>query len=121
MNSSGPAFVSDEGFNRNIVRGVLSRDPDIDIVRVQEVGLSRATDPAILEWAAREGRIVLTHDENTMLGDANARLIAGLPMPGVVVVHQDMTTGQAIQGLLEMIGMSFPGEWENQIRYVERR
>ena len=121
MNSSAPLFIADEGFNRDIVQGVLSRDPAIVIVRVQDVGLSRATDPAILEWAAQEGRIVLTHDENSMLGDANARLTAGSSMPGVVVVHQDMPTGRAIEGLLEMIGTSLEGEWENQIRFVGRR
>ncbi len=121
MNSRVPLYIADEGFNRDIVHGVLSRDPTIAIVRVQDVGLSGATDPAILEWAAHEGHIVLTHDENTMLGDANTRLIANLPMPGVVVVHQDMPTGRAIEGLLEMIGASLEGEWENRIRFIERR
>ena len=113
--------MADEGFNRNIVRGLLSRDPTAAIVRVQEVGLSGASDPDVLDWAAQEGRIILTHDENSMLRDANARLIQGLPMPGVVLVHQETPTNAAIQGLLEMIGASLEGEWENQIRYVERR
>ena len=116
-----PRFVADEGFKRPIVRGVLARDPDIPVVLVQDVGLTGASDPDILEWAAREGRIVLTHDEDTMTRDANARLVAGLPMPGVVVVHWNTPTGQAIEGLLEMIGASLEGEWENQIRYVGRR
>ena len=83
--------------------------------------MSGASDPAILEWAAREGRIVLTHDTSTMTRDASARITDGLPMPGVVVVHWTTQTGQAIEGLLEMIGASLEGEWENQIRYVERR
>jgi hypothetical protein len=42
-------------------------------------------------------------------------------MPGLVVVHQDTPEGRAIAGLLEMIGASLEGEWENQIRFVERR
>ena len=116
-----PHFIADEGFKRDIVRGIISRDPAVAIVRVQDVGLSGATDPAILEWAAQEGRVVLTHDRRTMTRDANTRLMAGLPMPGVVVVHWTMPIGRAIEGLLEMIGASLEGEWENQIRYVERR
>ncbi len=116
-----PRFIADEGFNRDIVRGVLARNRTVTIVRVQDVGLSRATDPDILEWTAQEGRIVLTHDKRTMTRDTNVRLVAGLPMPGVVVVHQDIPTGRAINGLLELIGTSLEGEWENQIRYVERR
>ncbi len=114
-------FIADEGFKRDIVRGILLRNPDVDIVRVQDVGLSGATDPAILEWAAREGRIVFTHDKRTMTRDANARLISELRMPGVVVVHWTTPTGRAVEALLKMIGASLEDEWENQIRYVEMR
>lgn len=121
MSNVGLLFVADEGFNRNILRGVLSHDPTIAIVRVQDVGMSGAPDPEILEWAAQEGRIVLTHDKRTMRADAIARLIAGLPMPGVIVVHQDTPEGRAIEGLLMMIGTTLESEWENQIRFIERR
>jgi predicted nuclease of predicted toxin-antitoxin system len=55
-------LAADENFNADIVRGLLRRLPDLDIVRVQDAGLSGADDTAVLEWAAREGRIVLTHD-----------------------------------------------------------
>ena len=120
MNSPALLFLADEGFNRDIVRGVIARDPAIIIERVQEVGLSGASDPDVLEWAAQSRRVVLTHDENTMLADANSRLFSGLRMPGIVVVHQDMPTGRAIEGLLVLIGASLEGEWENQIRYVLR-
>ena len=59
-------FAADENFNNNIVRGLLRRNPDLDIVRVQDVGLSNADDATILEWAAQEGRILLTHDVSTV-------------------------------------------------------
>lgn len=108
-----PQFIADEGFRRSIVRGLHTGRPDIDLVLVQDVGLKQAPDPTILEWAAREDRVVLTHDKRTMTRDANARLSAGLPVPGVVVVHWNMSIGRAIEGLLEMIGASLEGEWEN--------
>ena len=114
-------FIADEGFRRSIVRGLHTRHLFIDFVLVQDVGLTQATDQDILEWAAQQGRIVLTHDKRTMTRDAYARLRVGLPMPGVVVVHWTTPTGRAIEGLLEMIGASLEGEWENQIRYVEMR
>jgi Domain of unknown function (DUF5615) len=47
-------FVIDEDFDNDILRGVLRRMPTLDIVRVQDVGLSGAEDPVILEWAAQE-------------------------------------------------------------------
>ena len=106
MDESTTAFVADEGFNRGKVRGIQSRKPGVSILRAQEVELSGAADPDILEWAAQSGRVVLTHDKSTMRADAIVRLNAGLPMPGVVAVHQDTPTGMGVQGLLEMIGGS---------------
>jgi predicted nuclease of predicted toxin-antitoxin system len=67
-------LVSDENFNNDIVRGLLRRNPVLDIVRVQDVGLRGADDPDILEWAANENRVVLTHDAATMAGFAYDRV-----------------------------------------------
>jgi predicted nuclease of predicted toxin-antitoxin system len=55
-------FLADEDFDRAIVRGVLRLRPNIDIVRVQDVGLRTKQDPIVLSWAAEQGRILLTHD-----------------------------------------------------------
>ena len=51
-------FAADENFNGDIVRGLLRRNPKLDIVRVQDVGLSGADDPSVLQWAADQGRII---------------------------------------------------------------
>ena len=59
-------LVSDENFDGDILRGLYRRRPDLDVVRVQDVGLNATSDPDILEWAAVEGRILLTHDRDTM-------------------------------------------------------
>jgi len=59
-------LAADENFNYDIVRGVLRRNPEVDIVRIQDVALSGTDDPTVLEWAAREGRFLLTHDVATM-------------------------------------------------------
>ena len=45
-------FLADEDLTRAIVRGVLRTRPDIDIVRVQDVGLRTEKDPVVLDWAA---------------------------------------------------------------------
>ena len=44
-------FLADENFNNQIVRGILRRNSNVDIVRVQDVGLAEADDPTVLEWA----------------------------------------------------------------------
>jgi hypothetical protein len=45
-------LLADENFNCDIVRGLLLRDSPLDIVRVQDLGLTGAPDPEILTWAA---------------------------------------------------------------------
>jgi GAF domain-containing protein len=73
----------DEDFNGDIVRGVLRRNPALDVVRVQDVALSGADDDTVLAWAASEDRIFLTHDVTTMTRHAYARVDGGQPMAGV--------------------------------------
>ena len=60
------ALACDENFNNDILRGLLRRRPDLNIVRIQDVGLRGADDLTVLEWAANEGRILLTHDVSTI-------------------------------------------------------
>lgn len=40
-------FVADENFKGSIVRGLRRRPLDLDIVRVQDVGLTKAFDPVM--------------------------------------------------------------------------
>jgi hypothetical protein len=66
----------------------------VDVARVQDVGLSGAADPDVLAPAAGEGRVVVTHDANTMA--AYARVAAGARMPGLVVVPPALALVRAI-------------------------
>jgi hypothetical protein len=111
-------LVADENFNNDIVRGMLRRKPDLDIVRVQDVGLSNEDDRVILEWAAKEGRVLVTHDVTTITNFAYERVRAGLPMPGVIEVDDDLPIGQAINDILLVVEASEQGEWEGQIIYI---
>lgn len=58
-------LLADENFNGDIIRGLLLRQPDLDLVRVQDVDLAGAEDPDVLAWAAENNRILLTHDRAT--------------------------------------------------------
>ena len=59
-------LLADENFDNTIVRGLLRRNQNIDIVRVQDVGLLGEDDPIILALAAKEDRVLLTHDVATI-------------------------------------------------------
>lgn len=111
-------LAADENFNGDIVRGLLRRKPDLDIVRIQDVGLSGADDRAVLEWAASEGRVVVTHDISTLAGHAFEHVEAGRPMPGILAVHSRGPIGSAIDDLLLLAECSLDGEWEGQVRFL---
>jgi hypothetical protein len=111
-------LAADENFNNDIVRGVLRRNPRLDIVRIQDAGLSGAGDEVVLEWVAREGRILLTDDVSTLTRYAYDRAKASLPMPGVLEVSRGVPVSTAIEDILLLAELSLPGEWEGQIRYL---
>jgi hypothetical protein len=111
-------LLTDEDFNYQITDGLLMREPQLDLVRVQEVGLRGASDPVVLAWAAQEGRVLLTHDVTTMTHYATERMRSDLPMPGVFAVPKTVAVGRAIDELVILVECSLEGEWENQIRYV---
>jgi len=100
------------------VRGLLRRDPQVDILRVQDVGLSAANDPAVLEWAATENRVVVAHDVSTLAGHAFARVTAGQAMQGVFAVPSKLAVGRAIDDLLLLTGCSHSGEWDGRVQFL---
>ena len=63
---------------------------------MQDVGLMQLPDPDILAWAGAAGRILLTHDRNTMTGFAATRVKAGQPMPGLFVVDRQASSGRTL-------------------------
>ena len=114
-------LMADEGFNNDIVVGLREEDSTIDIVTVQEVGLRGADDPTILEWAAKNNRILLTRDAKTMTRIAYERALQGLPMPGVVEVSNKVPLRQAIEDIQLLVGASAANEWKGQVVYLPLR
>jgi hypothetical protein len=101
-----------------IVDGVLQGFPDVDLVRARDAGLRHSRDPLLLEWAAQNGRAVLTHDESTMTAAANARLGAGLPVAGLFIVPQSLEFRIAIEDLAAIAICSEPEEWTDRIIFL---
>jgi hypothetical protein len=116
--SAAQRYITDEDFDNDVLRGLVRRLPELDVLHVQDVGLAGADDPVILEWAAQQGRILLTHDARTMPDHAYARLRAGQRVSGVCVIPQAVPIGQAIEELMLLIECSAAEDWENQVRYL---
>lgn len=111
-------LAAHENFNNDLLRGIRRRQPAVDVVRIQDAGLSGADDPTVLEWAAGEGRVLLTHDVTTLTHAAYQRVIGGLAMPGVFAVHEDAATAQVIEDILLLVECSLELEWDGRVLYV---
>src|SRR5260370_17744342 len=99
-------FLADENFNGEIVRGLLLRQPDLDIVTVQQIGLAGISDPRLLEWAAENNRVVLTHDRATMPDYAFERIAIEERMAGVFILNDRFPVGEAIREILLLVQFS---------------
>lgn len=111
-------LLADENFNQHIVRAIRRLRPAIDLVSAQEVGLGKVSDPDILEWAANQHRVVLSHDVQTLIAFAFQRVEMGMPMPGVIIVRDAFNTRATVEDLLIIVECSFEGEMDGQVRYV---
>ena len=94
------------------------RRSDLDVLRVQDVGLSQGKDEALLEFAAREGRVIITHDTRTMPKFARDRIKGGMPMSGLIIVPEQLPIGSAVEDLLVIVECTELWEWDNRIEYL---
>lgn len=111
-------ILVDHNFNQRILRGVLRRVPNLDYVTTQLLGLASGIDPLILERAAADHRIVLTHDVATMIDFAEERIAASLPMPGLVIIREELPIGAAVEALELFLCCSEPEEWADRITWL---
>lgn len=111
-------FLADENINGHLLRGLLRVEPDLDVVRVQDTEYYGADDPQVLDFAASSHRVLLTHDFQTMIGFAYARIEQGLPMPGVIAVQRDTPLSTAIEDIWLIAVESNPAELQWQVVYI---
>lgn len=111
-------LLADAAFNGTAFDAALAQRPDLDLIRVQDVGLRTAPDPVILEWAATAGRVLLTHDRQTMPGFAYDRVRAGLPMPGVIVLRDEPERiGVLVEAVILVALCSERAEWVDRVEF----
>lgn len=111
-------FAADENFDGKILKKLRLLFPDMDFVRVQDTEMYKQPDPIVLEWAAQEKRIILTHDVQTLVGDAYARVEQGVPMPGVILVPETLGIGKALEDLELLISASDPEEFPDRVTFI---
>lgn len=104
-------FQADANFNALIVKGILRRQPLVDIQTAESAELARISDPEVLDRAAQAGRLLVSHDYHTMPKHFADYLATGAHSPGVVLLHQTLPVAHAIEALLLVWDASESEEW----------
>jgi hypothetical protein len=112
------AFLADEDFNGRIIRGLFRLIPDLDLLTANDVGLAGKADSAVISWTSANGRVLLTHDLNTMIDFALARVRVREAMPGLIAIPQQMGIGAAISDLALIAVCAEPHELVGQVWYL---
>jgi hypothetical protein len=111
-------LLIDENLNHRILRGLLRSVPHLDYTLVASAGLKGADDPAVLELAAGQNRVFVTHDLRTVPKHAYERVKGGLTMTGVIAVPDDLPIGRAIEDLGLLVECANPSELQSLVLYL---
>ena len=93
-------FLADADLDYAIVQGVRRREPAIDFKSANEAGLEGLPDNGVLEVAAGEERVLVSHDKRTMPVHFAARIRSGRRSPGVLLALPRATAGEIVDSLL---------------------
>jgi hypothetical protein len=114
-------FLADEDLDSDIIESLRSREPAIDILDVKKAGLRGTADPVLLDLAAEQDRIVITHDRRTMTRYVWERLAAGRLNPGVFIVPQRCAIAEIVESLILVWTASQEEDWRDRIVYLPFR
>lgn len=108
-------FQADADLKHAIISGVRRRIPVVDFQRATDVPLEGVADLDVLAIAAKERRVLVSHDKNTMI--AHYREFTALATsPGLILVPQTgFPLARAIEGLVLIWELMEPAELENRI------
>ena len=110
-------FQADADLRQAIVTGTIRRQPDIDFQSAYAAGLEGIKDSEVLAIAARDGRVLVTHDRKTMPTEFG-QFIISKTSSGVLIVSQSLPVSEAINALILVWEVSTAEEWINQIMSV---
>lgn len=110
-------FQADADLNHVIVAAVLRHLPEAEFRSAADAGLAGLHDPEVLALAARDGRVLVTHDKNTMPTHFG-EFITKTESPGLIVVRQSLPVGRVLDDLALIWMASAAEEWTNRIVYL---
>ncbi len=112
-------FQADADLHLPIIKGLRRRETSIDFMTANEAGLSGIDDSKVLVLAASNGRVLGSHDVST-LPEAFSRFIQKRTSPGLILISQELSYREAIEGLLRVWSTTEAEDWENVLSFLPR-
>ena len=110
-------FQADADLHQMIVTALVRREPGVDFQTTTAAGLGGLLDPQVLERAATEGRVLVSHDQSTM-SQPFAAFTQNQPSAGLLIVPQHLSYAVVVEELLLIWAASEAEEWINRIAYL---
>ena len=110
-------FQADADLNQIILLAVIRREPTVEFHSASAARIAGLTDDDVLAFAAREGRLLVTHDQSTM-PDHFSSFIATSTSPGLLVVPQHLPPAAVAEELLLIWHATESEEWTNRICFL---
>lgn len=107
-------FLADANFALVILVATKRRALAFDYQTAREASLAGLQDPDVLTVAAREGRVLVTHDVRTM-PQHFASFIGEHTSTGVLLVPQSLPRRHVVEDLLLVWTAMEAEEWTNRI------
>ncbi len=110
-------YQADADLNQVIVTGVLRREPTVDFQTATAASLEGVKDSEVLAIAARQKRILVSHDRRTMPSEF-AKFVTNHQSSGVIIVSRKVAIEVVIEELLLIWAVSSAEEWINRIAKI---
>jgi hypothetical protein len=115
---ANPRFLADEDLRFEIVSAVRRLEPTIDFPTVVELGRDGLSDAEQLEFAHQAGRILISHDVNTLRTLADARVLDGRGVSGVLLTAQRNPTRDVAETIVLIWAASDAAEWRDRVVFI---
>lgn len=108
---------ADADFNQTILLAATRREPTLDSQTALTGGIIGLADLDVLDRAATEGCLLVTHDFRTM-PRYFAEFVATKANAGVLVVPQSLPIGAVVEDLLLIHAGTDAEEWTNRLGFL---
>ncbi len=110
-------FQADVNLHEPILRAACRREPALDFHTAEAAGLGGLPDSAVLDRAADAGRVLVTHDLQTMPRHF-AEFITVRQSAGLLLIPQSLPITAAVDDLLLIWSTMEAEAWINLLWYL---